>query len=551
MAFVEYDLACPKCDSSDAYAIDDKGWGKCFSCNSNIPPEQNGAETVSTVQDSRVAYLNRQTSRTEQHSGSQGTSEAYSASKGVVYRDMRDRKLDILTLQKYGVGFRGTDIVFPYANDAAAKVRIGGEKKFRIEGSWNTTPSLFGQERFSSGGKRILCVEGEFDALAAYQMLGTKYPVVSVRNGAQSALNDCKNNYEWLDSFDEVIFFFDNDSAGQEAQTKCAELFSHKAFTITPSNNLKDACEYMDGHQQAFVASFWRAERWTPDGIVAGSSLYDAVMKPINKADVMYPYDGLNKLTYGIRQGELVTVTAGSGLGKSQFLREIIWHILQNTTDNIGLMFLEESTRKTGLSLMSLAANKPLHLPDCESTQEEKDSAFEQTLGTNRVFLFDHFGSSDVDNIVNRVRYLAKVVGCSYIFVDHISIIVSAQNNGDERKAIDEIMTKLRMLVQETGVSLICVSHLKRPESKGHEEGAATSLAQLRGSGSIAQLSDMVIGLERNGQADDATERNTTRVRVLKNRFCGITGKGCSLLYDLRTGRMDEFNEQEEAEKAL
>jgi len=214
-------------------------------------------------------------------------------------------------------------------------------------------------------------------------------------------------------------------------------------------------------------------------------------------------------------------------------------------------MFLEESTRKTGLSLMSLAANKPLHLPDCESTQDEKDSAFEQTLGTNRVFLFDHFGSSDVDNIVNRVRYLAKVVGCSYIFVDHISIIVSAQNNGDERKAIDEIMTKLRMLVQETGVSLICVSHLKRPESKGHEEGAATSLAQLRGSGSIAQLSDMVIGLERNGQADDATERNTTRVRVLKNRFCGITGKGCSLLYDLRTGRMDEFNEQEEAEKAL
>jgi len=246
-----------------------------------------------------------------------------------------------------------------------------------------------------------------------------------------------------------------------------------------------------------------------------------------------------------------VTVTAGSGLGKSQFLREIVWHILQNTTDNIGLMFLEESTRKTGLSLMSLAADKPLHLPDCESTQEEKDSAFEQTLGTNRVFLFDHFGSSDVDNIVNRVRYLAKVVGCNYIFVDHISIIVSAQNNGDERKAIDEIMTKLRMLVQETGVSLICVSHLKRPESKGHEEGAATSLAQLRGSGSIAQLSDMVIGLERNGQADDATERNTTRVRVLKNRFCGITGKGCSLLYDLRTGRMNEFNEQEEAEKAL
>ena len=92
----------------------------------------------------------------------------------------------------------------------------------------------------------------------------------------------------------------------------------------------------------------------------------------------------------------------------------------------------------------------------------------------------------------------------------------------------------------------MCDTPLKRPESKGHEEGAATSLAQLRGSGSIAQLSDMVIGLERNGQADDAQERNTTKIRVLKNRFSGITGPACNLLYDLGTGRMTELHEEDE-----
>jgi twinkle protein len=135
---------------------------------------------------------------------------------------------------------------------------------------------------------------------------------------------------------------------------------------------------------------------------------------------------------------------------------------------------------------------------------------------------------------------------CQYVFLDHISIVVSAQSNGDERKAIDEIMTKLRMLVQETGISLFCVSHLKRPESKGHEEGAATSLAQLRGSGSIAQLSDMVLGLERNGQAEDADTRNTTHVRVLKNRFSGTTGPACKLLYSHETGRMIETHEVED-----
>jgi twinkle protein len=123
---------------------------------------------------------------------------------------------------------------------------------------------------------------------------------------------------------------------------------------------------------------------------------------------------------------------------------------------------------------------------------------------------------------------------------------VSAQDNADERKAIDEIMTKLRMLVQETGIALLVVSHLKRPIDRGHEEGAATSLAQLRGSASIAQLSDMVIGLERNGQAVDVQMRNTTQVRVLKSRFNGITGPACKLLYNKDTGRMFEIEDDPE-----
>lgn len=528
MAFIEYDLACPKCDSSDAYAIDDKGWGKCFSCGANIPPDNN--------EESRVIPMPQRSSSTA----------APVKPQSIVYRALTDRKIHVNTCEFYGVGYQGTDLVFPFGeNNEAYKVRVNGEKKFRIDGDFQSATQLFGQTRFSAGGKLLLITEGELDAMSAYQMLGGKGCVVSVRNGAQSALKDIKANYDYVDSFESVVLFFDNDSAGQQAQAECAELLSHKVKLITPREGIKDASDYLvDNKASDFVNAFWRAERWTPDGIVAGSNLYDSVMTPLEKSDCDYPFEGLNKLTYGIRKSELVTVTAGSGLGKSQFLREIVWYLLQQTDSNIGLMFLEESTRKTGLSLMSLAADKPLHLPDTEATQQEKDDAFNQTLGTDRLYLFDHFGSSDVDNIVNRVRYLAKVVGCSYVFVDHISIIVSAQSNGDERKAIDEIMTKLRMLVQETGIALIVVSHLKRPDSKGHEEGAATSLAQLRGSGSIAQLSDMVIGLERNGQADDKEERNTTKVRVLKNRFSGITGPACSLLYSLDTGRMNEIDEE-------
>jgi len=536
MAFVDTHIGCPKCNSSDAFAINDNGWGHCFSCGSNIPPENSGITAEVIPMRGRVSSPKQRSSDTE----------AYNASQGLIYTDLRDRKLNYHTCEVYGVGLRGDDIVFPYNRNQAAKIRNQSEKKFKIEGQWSAGTDLFGQDKFPSGGKTIIVTEGEFDAMSAYQMLtASKVACVSVRNGAQSALKDCEANYEYLDSFDHVVFHFDSDQPGLEAQSQCAELFSHKASCVVAVNGLKDASDFLQNNRSAeYINAVRKAERWTPDGIVAGSNLYEEVMRPVQKSDVDYPFGGLNKLTYGLRKEELVTVTAGSGLGKSQFLREVIWHIIQNTTANIGMMFLEESTRKTGLSLMSLAANKPLHLPDTLATQQEKDDAFNQTLGTDRLYLFDHFGSSNVDNIISRVRYLAKVARCDYVFVDHISIIVSAQSNGDERKAIDEIMTKLRMLVQETGISLIVVSHLKRPESRGHEEGAATSLAQLRGSGSIAQLSDMVIGLERNGQADDLVERNTTYVRVLKNRFCGTTGKACALLYSADTGRMKEIDEE-------
>jgi transcription initiation factor TFIIIB Brf1 subunit/transcription initiation factor TFIIB len=212
------------------------------------------------------------------------------------------------------------------------------------------------------------------------------------------------------------------------------------------------------------------------------------------------------------------------------------------TEDNIGILALEEDIPKTTLGLMSLVAEQPLHL-DKTITREEKRKYWEMTLGTGRYYLLDHWGSTHEENLLSRVRYMAKGLDCKWIFLDHLSIVVSDQEQGDERKAIDSIMTKLRQLVQETGIGLFLVSHLRRPSGgKGHEDGAQVSLADLRGSAAIAQLSDMVIGLERNQQHKDEEVRNTTTVRVLKNRFAGLTGPACYLYYDKDSGRITETN---------
>jgi twinkle protein len=140
---------------------------------------------------------------------------------------------------------------------------------------------------------------------------------------------------------------------------------------------------------------------------------------------------------------------------------------------------------------------------------------------------------------------------CQWIVVDHLHMLVSALSEGDERRSIDNIMTRLRSIVEETNVGMILVSHLRRVDgNKGHENGVEVSLSHLRGSQSIAQLSDCVIALERNQQSDDIEESNTTRMRVLKSRYTGDVGLASHLHYDRETGRLrevpkDQFEEDD------
>jgi twinkle protein len=125
-------------------------------------------------------------------------------------------------------------------------------------------------------------------------------------------------------------------------------------------------------------------------------------------------------------------------------------------------------------------------------------------------------------------------------------MLVNQLTEMDERRGIDNLMNRLRSLVEETGVGMFLVSHLRRAAGeKGHEQGIEVSLSHLKGSQGISQLSDCVIALERNQQAEDSEEANTTKIRVLKSRYTGDTGLACSLRYNPDTGRMLEVSEDE------
>ena len=478
--------------------------------------------------------------------------------RGVSNASIKDRRISSSITSKFGVTVsydkKGQieKHYYPYYDSNESnrllgyKERTVATKEFQIIGT-NKGSGLFGQNANRSGGKYLTICEGEIDALSISEMFDGKWQVVSLKNGASSASRDIKENLEYIESFDNIVLCFDQDQAGNDAVKAVQDIISVGKLKVC-TLPMKDASDMLvNGKVKEFTNAWWSAESYTPAGIVRGKDTWEHLLKDENLVTVDYPWEGLNKLTYGFRAKELVTITSGSGMGKTSVVKELEAYILDKTDDNLAIIHLEESIERSVKGLMSIEANAPIHIPQYERelSDEDKKALWQKSVGDKNVFFYDHFGSMSEDSLLNVIRTYAKSYDCKWIVLDHLSIVVSDQDGIlDERKAIDAIMTKLRKIVQETGVGLFLISHLRRPQGKPHEEGGQVSLSELRGSAAIAQLSDIVIGLERNQQDDDPVVRNQTTLRVIKNRFSGLTGKACKLYYNAETGRLSEVMDE-------
>lgn len=513
--------ACTECGSSDGRAVYSNGSSYCFVCTNWKKMDDKGESIV--------------------------TESTTFSNEGLYHGDyvaLSKRRISKDICRKYGYhvteDYEGTPIqVANYFDEskklAGQKVRYA-DKTFRFKGEKNV--QLFGQQLFSSGGRKLVVTEGELDALSIAEAYEGRWPVVSIINGAQSAKKNITANLEWVLSFKEVILWFDDDTAGHQAAEECAELFKPGQLKVMGKTGYKDANELLVAKGKAAVVNAtYNAEELRIDGVINSKDLWEEVSKEEVFETFDYPFPLMQEKFKGLRKGELVTVAAGSGVGKSTVVKEITYHLLMKEKLKIGYVALEENVKRSALSFMGMYLNKPLFFDYASISDEEKKESFEATLGTGNLYFYDHFGSLDGDNLMRKLRLLVTQQGVDFIILDHISIVVSGNADGDERKAIDALMTQLRSLAEETQVGIIIVSHLRRPQGdKGHEDGIQVTMSQLRGSGAIAHLSDGIIGVERDMQ--DAEFGDQIKLRIIKNRFAGEVGLTDTLHYSKKTGRL-------------
>jgi len=410
------------------------------------------------------------------------------------------------------------------------------DKKFKFEGIVQGA-KLFGQPLFPVDPKgSVTLTEGYYDAMSAWHLTGARYANVGVTS-ASSAKKQVIDNFEYLNGFNKIVINFDNDDPGKKAAEEIASLFEPGKVRILELSKAKDANDYLKkGWQSEYIHEWFRAPAFMPDGLQLGTDprLLEEILTYTEPKSVPYPWEGLNGLLYGLRTSEFVLITADTGVGKTSFIKEIQYKLLTDPElieekAGVGFLHFEEPKRKTALGLMSIHNNKPYHFPDVERTPQELSDAYRAVLDTDRVVIYDHFGSSSIDSVLAKIRHMAAL-GCRYVFVDHLSIIVSDQS-GDERKQLDEITTKLKTLTMNLDICCVCVIHINRQ-------------GQVRGSAGPEQVSNAVIRLERDKKDVNEWRRNVTRITVEKNREFGRTGPACYLFYNEMTGRLEELNRE-------
>lgn len=488
---VELHIPCPSCTSSDGYCTYSDGHGYCFSCNYFKPFK---GEALS---DEVFTY-------------------EYIPWRGITKRTMEF--YDVKT--KVDLEGKPVSLGFKYPS-GDYKVRLLDRKEFRWEPSGEKSKvGLFGRNAFTAGGhKYVTITEGELDALTLWQVLSS--PVVSVSSSTNS-LRDLVSDRDYLQSYERIYFAFDNDAAGREAVARCAKLFDYNKIRVLDFGQRKDANEYLQaGEEETLRNIWWNAKRYLPETVIAiNQDNAKEILTQTPKNSVPYPFPTLNAMTYGLRRGESVLITAQEGVGKTELMHAIEYQLLKETDDAIGAIYLEEPKRRHLQALASCVLERPTHLPDSGcSDVDVLEAVGKAVTRDDRLHLYSHFGSNDPEVLLDTIRFMVSARDVVWVLLDHISMCVSGLSGEDERKALDYISTRLEMMVKELNFGLVIVSHVN-------------DIGQTRGSRYISKVADIRIDAVRDLLAADSNIRNTTYLTVSKNRFSGSTGPAGKLIFD-------------------
>lgn len=430
-------------------------------------------------------------------------------------------------------------------------------------GTVSINNKLFGQnvaEQVNRKHTNCVYTEGQWDCLSVFQaqcdsVKGTKYEghepfVVSIPLGTANAVESMLHNKDFVQSFQSMTIFFDDDAAtplelkkgimkGKEAREAVAAAFigNVELWSVQPTGGKKDASDYMQAglsSELAKLVQFGRKPLVTEKIAQVDSISFDDLITPMPKGVDIQCFPKLNDMMYGIRKGELTVVTSHAGAGKTTCLTKIAENLV-NIGERIGLIYLEEKNKQTlqrfVSSALGVSYKKFKRTPLAVASEQDIAQVYNRFVEDRMLVMLDHFGSLPISTLMQKVKHMYFVEGTKYIFLDHLSMVISGSQVNDERKELDIVMTELAAFCAAHDVAIFLVVHLNRQGSndikppKGKEDEpfwVRVTKEHIRGSAAIEQIAWNVLGIEQEIMPDRS--RGRARWVFLKNREGGDLG---------------------------
>lgn len=459
-------------------------------------------------------------------------------------RGWRERKITRETSEFYGVYTKFDDdnqVVFRYYPVTENKELVGyhvrndklkqAKKKdksikgapFYNVGKVKLTCDLFGQNKFAKGGKFIVITGGCEDAMAVYQTMKTdKYETACVSPvvGEGSAVQQVRNHFQFVNSFEKVILMMDNDDVGKKAAREISSLFGFGKVVIADLT-YKDPCEYLKHSQSGKLRkAFWEAMPKKPSQVLTVSDIFEKAMQ-MPEMGLSFPWPSATQATLGIRRGEIHVVGAAPKIGKTEHQHQLLKHMTDVHNEVVGVFSLEENPVKTLKKVGGKYAKKQFTKPPEVGgyTMEEMEDAFK--LLDNKMEFYSSDGVRDYTEILDTVRYWASK-GIWFFILDPLTALVAEYSASEANDILNSFMSKAASLCMELGVTFFMYTHVN-PVKSGipHDQGGDVLSSQFTGSRAMEKWAHYGWGIQRDRTEKNEVKRNTARVTLLFDREFG------------------------------
>lgn len=557
---------CPRCrhngrDRSQnnlmVYGLDENGKHRgsfCFCCEWTFPSQEWIEENGQVEEEIELV-------------GTIFNDEVYAKLKGITGVDSRNyRGIRTDISKSFGVRYSYSEedgsvvaTYYPCTKDSklvGQKVRHH-PKRFEAIGETGKDCDLFMQFKFPTHKDTVVICAGEVDALSLYQVLADNQTnkkfnsaaVVSPTIGESGAWKQIQTHYKFFEKHSKIVVCMDEDEAGRQAAEKiCKVLPRGKVYIMRL--RYKDCNEYVEkGKEQELVNDFWAAKPWTPSGVHASSTLYDAALNYTNVERLTLPpfmKKAADMFGGGWVKNELSVIFAQTSQGKSLFVDTCVNHwVMNETKEVVGVMSLEATkdkyatniiSRYLGVNLNSLSGPERLEYLKRPDIKAKVDEFLCDETGKSRFYVYDSRGAGLEDTKASILEMVIQL-GVTVLVADPYSDL-TAGTSLEEQESFVAWLKKLILEYPQLSVVLIC--HTRKLSSNA--AGVLTE-SDIIGSSTVMKSAAQTISIERDKLHENPILRNVSKVTIHKNRHGASTGLACEVFFDYKTGLLHDWEQ--------